>query len=243
MYNRQRSRPSLIILILFAVVAGIIYFVLDNTSESPVAEISPTNVAANNPESTIPVTVATDEQPEVTQENTSADGFATPEVITTPDEASATINEINNNFESPIPPDTALFIPSAGIYAPIVQTYLDGVSWDVSQLGTNVGHLQGTAWIDTPGNVVLSGHVELSDGRQGVFANLNEVAVGDIIVIVMNGDEWRYIITEIGSTTPQDLQPIYPTSEPRLTLITCEDYDFISNSYLERTIIVAERII
>lgn len=139
-------------------------------------------------------------------------------------------------------PESAIFIPSAGIYAPIVQAYLDGVSWDVSQLGTNVGHLQGTSWVGASGNVVLSGHVELSDGRQGAFANLGSVVEGDVIVVMVGEEQWRYVITEIGVTTPSDLTPVYPTQDDRLTLITCDDYDFFSNVYRERVIIVAQRI-
>jgi LPXTG-site transpeptidase (sortase) family protein len=240
MYRRQRTRPSLLILIIFAAIAGVIYFILDNTQD---------NSAPANDDTTITVTpdniIA--EATEDAQVTVVASATPLPDAIplseATPLPGSSDNTTSPNNIPvNPIPQDTALFIPSAGIYAPIVQTYLDGTSWDVSQLGTNVGHLQGTAWVDTPGNVVLSGHVELSDGRQGVFANLNEVVVGDIIVVVMNGDEWRYIVTEISSTTPEDLSPVYPTTDERLTLITCEDYDFISDAYLERTIIVAERM-
>ena len=141
-----------------------------------------------------------------------------------------------------IPEGTSLFIPSAGIVGQVVETYLDGNSWDVSRLGQNVGHLQGTAWVDEPGNVVLSGHVELSDGRKGIFANLNELSEGDLVVISSDDVERRYIIISITTTTPDDLSPVYPSAEDRLTLITCSTYNFLLDSYLERTIIVAEPI-
>lgn len=145
-----------------------------------------------------------------------------------------------NDLQPDIPPNTTLFIPSAGIYANIFRVYLDGESWDVSRLGTNVGHLQGTSWLNESGNVVLSGHVELSDGRIGAFANLDDLKVGDLIIIQQEGVEYRYTVTKVGKTTPDDLTPLYPSETSLLTLITCGSYDFFSDSYLERTVVVAE---
>jgi len=146
------------------------------------------------------------------------------------------------NTPTPLPKGTSLVIPALAVNAPIIDVYLvDGI-WDVSLLGANVGHLQGTARVGEVGNVVLSGHVELRDGHKGVFSLLNQAAIGDRI-IVFNGDaQLEYVITEVYTTTPDDLTPVYPTIEPRLTLITCGSYDFFSNQYLERTIVVAEPI-
>jgi LPXTG-site transpeptidase (sortase) family protein len=139
--------------------------------------------------------------------------------------------------------DSSLFIPSLAINAPITQVYLDGTTWDVSALGMNVGHLQGTAWIDDgPGNVVLSGHVELRDGRRGVFAGIDDLAVGDLIILERGGQELRYSVTELREVEPTDLTPLMPTTDDRLTLITCSDYNFFSDSYETRQVIVATRM-
>ncbi len=141
-----------------------------------------------------------------------------------------------------MPDGAQLFIPSAGIFTNIVEAFLDGTSWDVSRLGNNVGHLQGTSWITSGGNVVLSGHVELADGRRGIFANLYDISVGDIVEVTAGNDNWRYIVTDIQTTSPTDLTPILPTQEDRLTLITCGSYNILSNVYQERLIVVAQRI-
>ncbi len=142
---------------------------------------------------------------------------------------------------TPIPQvaETNLFIPSAGIFAPIVEVYLDGESWNVSQLGMNVGHLQGTPEFGVGGNVVLSAHVEMSDGRRGIFATLVELETGDLIEVQQNDTVWRYAVSEISTTTPDDLSPLYPTTTPQLTLITCGNYNFIQNAYLDRIIVTA----
>jgi LPXTG-site transpeptidase (sortase) family protein len=138
--------------------------------------------------------------------------------------------------------EATIFIPSAGVLAPIIEVFLDGESWDVSKLGNNVGHLQGTSWLDASGNVVLSGHVELTSGGRGVFASLEELKTGESIIVTYQGVERRYSVTELKRVEPDDLTPVFPTSDDRLTLITCDEYNFLQNTYLQRVVVVAERI-
>lgn len=142
-----------------------------------------------------------------------------------------------------LPTDATLFIPSAGVNTSIIQVYLDGISWDIRSLGRNAGHLQGTALPKEGGNVVLSAHVEMADGSKGPFSGLNVMQNGDIIEITMDGKTWRYAVSDIHTTTPDDLTPILPTDDDRLTLITCGNYDLFSNSYPERLVVVAERVL
>ncbi len=171
------------------------------------------------------------------------------ESLTTPN----TAQSVTHAMDTPTPPSTSvptpasavqqarLLIPAAAVSSPIIPVYLDGTSWDVSKLGVNVGHLQGTAWFNQVGNVVLSGHVELSDGRRGVFASLEDLLVGDTIIVEYEGTQRRYTVTEISKSAPNDLTSLYPAQSERLTLVTCDSYDFLSDSYLERTIVIAER--
>ncbi|MFN8372744.1 MAG: sortase [Anaerolineae bacterium] len=137
---------------------------------------------------------------------------------------------------------TTLYIPSAGIYAPVVEVFLDGTSWDIRNLGTNVGHLQGTAWLDTPGNMVLSGHVEMADGRQGVFATIEDLTQGDLLVLQHGDEERQYSVRSVFRVQPDDLSVLYPSTTEQLTLLTCDSYDFLQNAYLERVVVVADRI-
>ena len=143
----------------------------------------------------------------------------------------------------PVPAeDTSLFIPSIGVNAPVITAFLRDSTWDVTQLGTNIGYLQGTAWTDRPGNIVLSGHVEMSDGRTGVFASLEDVQVGDLVVLTENGQQFNYIIQEMRYVEPTDLSVVYPTDNEVLTLITCSDYNFFQNTYDQRLVVVAQRV-
>ena len=80
-------------------------------------------------------------------------------------------------------------------------------------------------------------------GNPVVFANLDELIVGDLIVVMVDGNEWRYSITDIYTVTPEDLSPLRQNvASEILTLITCDNYNFLQDSYLERTVVVAERI-
>jgi LPXTG-site transpeptidase (sortase) family protein len=136
-----------------------------------------------------------------------------------------------------------LIVPNSNIAAPIIDVFLDGESWDVSQLGDNIGHLQGTSWFDEgAGNVVLSGHVERRNGRPGIFYNLKNLQVGDPISVVYQNVKRDYVVSETRLVDPTDLQPLYPTNDERITLITCDDYDILQNSYQKRIIVVATRV-
>lgn len=169
------------------------------------------------------------------------------DLASNPDAQSVTLADESGNPQVALDEQTVaearIVIPEIGISASITTAFLDGVSWDVSRLGNNVGHLQGTAWFDDPiGNIVLSGHVELSDGRQGVFEPIDELTAGNIILITQGGEERTYMVTDVFEVSPEDLNPLYPTSFERLTLITCGGYDFFSDSYQVRTVVVADRL-
>lgn len=227
MYQRNRNPINLLTLIALGVLAGIFYLAYDSL------------IQVSSP-------AETSEAPILTPIATAPAVAAAPTSVTTEQEAD-TINAIPQTiagYESIA--NAQLLIPAAGISAPIIQVYLDGTSWDVSQLGMNVGHLQGTSWLDAPnvqaGNIVLSGHVEMRDGRQGIFAPVRDLGVGEVIILQVEGQDHRFMVSEVRNVDPSDLSPLYPTDGERLTLITCDDYDFLSNSYQERTVIIAERV-
>ena len=141
-------------------------------------------------------------------------------------------------------PNAVIYAPKSGINATIIDVYLDGKSWDVSQLGMNVGHLQGTGWFGKVGNIALAGHVEMGDGRPGVFKNIDKMEKGDPIILQLGDLQQDYKVTEIKRVKPDDLSVLTPTTVDRITLITCDigAYNFLSNVYLDRIVVVAERV-
>lgn len=222
MYRSKRG-PGIGRIILLGLLAGIAFFVYDSffrdSGETPPTDNAPV-VGAPTANATA---VAVD----------GPVGEATPFVVPTATLAPGAV-DIG---------EATLLIPRTGDLANIVQVYLDGTSWDVSNLGMNVGHLQGTAWVEgSRGNVVLSGHVELSDGRRGIFAGLEDLTLGEMVILTRNGVDHFYRVVEIDTVAPDDLTPLYPTLDERLTLITCSDYDIWSDSYEQRQVVVAELV-
>ncbi len=141
-------------------------------------------------------------------------------------------------------PRAVLYAPTAGINASIIDVYLDGISWDVSQLGANVGHLQGTGWFGMTSNIGLAGHVELGDGRLGIFHNIDDMKKGDPIFLQLGDLQQDYKVTVVKRVKPDDLSVLSPTTVDTITLITCDldAYSFIQNVYLDRIVVVAERV-
>lgn len=214
-YHRKQNNAlsGLFQTMVLGIVVGLIFFFLDNGQ--------PTQVSAVDRVEEIPAA----ETPPPQAASTSAP--QQPAAVVTP--------------EAPLA-RTTVFIPTVGVHSSIIEAYLDGTSWDVTHLGTNAGHLQGTAWLDQPGNIVLAGHIELSDGRRGIFARIGEVSIGDPIILQQGDDERHYIVRAVERTTPDDLSVLYPSNDDQLTLITCNAYDFFQDAYLERTVVIAERI-
>jgi LPXTG-site transpeptidase (sortase) family protein len=92
------------------------------------------------------------------------------------------------------------------------------------------------------GNIVLAGHVEMVDGRRGIFATIGELEIGDPLYLSQDGEERVYQVTQLFTTAPDDLSVLYPTTDERVTLITCSNYDFLQDSYLDRVVVIAERV-
>ena len=150
---------------------------------------------------------------------------------------------------APLPTNTAypkanLFAPTAGINSPIVDVYMDGQSWDVSDLGTNVGHLQGTGWFGETGNIGLAGHVEMADGRIGIFRNIEKMVKGDPVILTLGSIQQDYRVTAVKRVKPDDLSVLQPSTVDSITLITCDigAYNLLQNAYLDRIVVVAERV-
>lgn len=222
MYRSASSRPSvrpLFFVILLGVLAGAVFLVTRPAEEPTLSR-----------EDQIATAAAAVSTPTVPAEVVAVDVPPTPEI---------------HSFPTGIPPQRVqLTIPTAGVAAPIIQVYLDETgTWNVSQLGNFIGHLQGTGWLERTGNIALAGHVELADGSPGIFARLDELRTGDLIYLAPDNAEQRtYAITSVRRVDPADLSVLYPTPADTLTLITCDNYDFLTNTYADRIVVTATRL-
>ena len=141
-------------------------------------------------------------------------------------------------------PARLITFPGASMSAPIIPAGRVGGTWETRHLGDSVGHLVGTSWMDGPGNnIVLAGHVESYTGDPGPFAHLFEAQEGDLVILREGTTESHYRVTAIRRVDPYDVSYVSQSGTPRVTLITCTDWDYQQNTYLGRLVIIAEPVI
>lgn len=149
-------------------------------------------------------------------------------------------------------PPTRIVIPSIGVDSPITE-----VGWSVIQNNDStftsvwdtadyaVGYHKTSGLPGAIGNCVLSGHNNI---KGEVFKELSEVKEGDMIYLYAEDYEYQYkvesafIVPEKGASEEQrrkNAQWIAPTSDERLTLVSC--WPYWNNTH--RVIVVAKPLI
>jgi LPXTG-site transpeptidase (sortase) family protein len=140
-----------------------------------------------------------------------------------------------------------IFANSINMSAMIVPVYFSDTedNWDVSTLGDFAGHLEGTPDHGRGGNFVLAGHIELGDGQPGPFYKINELKVGDLIILQHSGNAQppvQYSVTEVKTVEPTDFNILRNHGYEELTLITCSDWDEAAGVYNSRTVVHARPV-
>lgn len=137
--------------------------------------------------------------------------------------------------------DIWLEIPALNIKTNIVGVPKANNTWDVSWLGNDTGWLNGTAFPSWEGNSVLTAHVTNSNGLPGPFANIKNLKYGNQIIIHIYGEKYIFEVRNTRMVRPNTTQFAFQHLEDHsyLTLITCQGYNPISDSYLFRRVIRA----
>ncbi|MBI5959187.1 MAG: class F sortase, partial [Chloroflexi bacterium] len=138
-------------------------------------------------------------------------------------------------------PVRLIAFPGASMSAPVIPAGRIQGSWETRHLGDSVGHLVGTSWLDEAGgNIVLAGHVESYTGAPGPFAHLFEAKIGDLVILREGLREEHFRVTQIERVEPDNVSWLAQDGRPRVTLITCTEWDNDSRTYQGRLIVVAE---
>lgn len=129
-------------------------------------------------------------------------------------------------------------IPKIGVSAPLI---LDVSSDNIlTALKDGVVQYQNTAKPGEIGNSVIFGHSSgypWDDGKfKTVFALLDKLQSGDIIVVPYGSQRFEYTVTSNRIVKPTELSVLAKTTDPTLTLITCYPVGGSSS----RTIITAK---
>lgn len=105
-------------------------------------------------------------------------------------------------------------IDKIDVNTPIVE----GVS--ASNLKAGIGHIPGTAGLGNPGNSALAGHRSYTFGK--FFNRLDELEIGDEIVITTKKEQLKYKVYEKLVVVPEDVSVIKGGKDENIvTLITC----------------------
>lgn len=145
-------------------------------------------------------------------------------------------------------PPTRIIIPAIALDAPVEvadwtvmnQAGVETSTWNVP--ASAAGWHQNSALPGNGGNVVLSGHHNI--GAE-LFRYLVDLKKGDEILLQADGRAYRYVVTDHFILPERDVSPeqqqqnvqwIMPTTDERLTLVTC--WPYTGNSH--RLIVVAK---
>lgn len=109
-----------------------------------------------------------------------------------------------------------LRIPTMVLDSPVHEVTVNMGVWEVSPM--DIGHHQGTANPGEIGNVVLAGH---RDVNSALFRELDRLQPGDELFVSNGLREYRYVVKESFVVSPDQIEVMEPTSDKRVTLITC----------------------
>lgn len=160
-------------------------------------------------------------------------GFAPNKVTTLPAQP-ATLEYANLG-------DLWLEIPSLNVKSTIVGVPQVNGDWDVSWLGNDTGWLNGTAFPTWKGNSVLTAHVVNTSGLEGPFAALKSLRYGDQVIVHMGGVKYVYEVRETKLSRPYSTNYAFESKQDTsyLTLITCQGYNPLNETYLFRRVVRA----
>jgi len=109
-----------------------------------------------------------------------------------------------------------LRIPVMFLDSPVQEVKLNFGQWQVSPM--DIGHHEGSANPGEVGNVVLAGHRDINSA---LFRDLDRLKPGDDVFVSNSAGEYHYVVRESLVVSPTDTEVMDPTSDHRLTLITC----------------------
>jgi LPXTG-site transpeptidase (sortase) family protein len=139
--------------------------------------------------------------------------------------ANPTAADIQVASQLKVPPENTLTIPKLGLHVPVIYGSPPDEDSLQKSLQNGVVHYGGTAKPGEMGNVVIFGHSSNDWWEPGnykfVFVLLSKMKEGDIIGLDYQSKRHYYVVTGVKVVEPTDVQVLYPTSVPMLTLVTC----------------------
>jgi LPXTG-site transpeptidase (sortase) family protein len=143
-------------------------------------------------------------------------------------------------------PDTSeinrIVIPVLNLDTVVKYVPFDGVTWAITGLREEVAWMGGTSWPGLGSNTALAGHVTVAGMGDGPFRHLDELPVGELVLLYTEENIYTYQVIDSRITDDGDMSVIEPTDNSQVSLITCVDWDEQSHTYLNRLIVIADLI-
>lgn len=110
-----------------------------------------------------------------------------------------------------------ILIPKSDIDIKVVDAQIVNGYWELSENSASYGLGSGTP--GTKSNTVIFAHA-----RQGLFYNLKDVQLNDIVYVFTKNAWYRYKVNKIDAVYPNQKEVIQPTKNEVLTLYTCTGF-------------------
>jgi len=178
-----------------------------------------------------------------------ASAFSTPEtqpLLTLPDYPIPTpilsVTPVAGEPELDTSPVVRIVIPVLLVDTVVKYVPYDGFTWLIGGLRGEVAWMGNTSWPGLGGNTALAGHVTVAGYGDGPFRYLEDVPVGEIIILYTERNIYTYQVRENRVTTADDMAVTFPTENSQVTLITCVDWDDETEIYLNRLIVFGDLV-
>jgi LPXTG-site transpeptidase (sortase) family protein len=141
-----------------------------------------------------------------------------------------------------ISPIVRIAIPSLGLDTKVAYVPFDGQTWLIQGLREEVAWMGDTSWPGLGGNTGLAGHITVRDLGAGPFRYLDDLLQNDTVYLYTEENMYTYSVRDKAVVEQDDLSVIAVTDSPRITLITCLEWDDNLKIYLKRLAVIADLV-
>ncbi len=179
-----------------------------------------------------------------------ASAFSTPDavipIVTLPDYPVPTPIITITPAPGEAEPDTSevvrIVIPAMLLDTVVKYVPYDGYTWLIKGLRQEIAWMGNTSWPGLGGNTAFAGHVTVAGMGDGPFRHLDELPVGELVLLYTERSIYTYQVRESRVTDDEDMSVILPTDNPQISLITCIDWDDETDTYLRRLVVIADLV-
>jgi len=139
-------------------------------------------------------------------------------------------------------PVVRIVIPTLLLDTVVKYVPYDGFTWLIGGLRGEVAWLGNTSWPGLGSNTSLAGHVTVTGYGDGPFRHLEDVPVGEVIILYTEHNIYTYQVRQSRVTTADDMAVTFATENSQVTLITCVDWDDETEMYLNRLIVLGDLV-